>query len=116
MRKLAFIVTVAVQIATAQPQRPAPAKAKPDSQVHILPVQGNIYMMVAGGVNLTMSIGKDGIFAVDTGPAQLSDQIMAAQLQLATAVAAAPMPNRCVGLRCPGTPFGWSSPGLNSVI
>jgi glyoxylase-like metal-dependent hydrolase (beta-lactamase superfamily II) len=92
------------------------AQQKPaDNQIHILPVQGNIYMMVAGGSNLTFSVGKDGIFDVDTGPARLSDQILAAVLQLATQVNG-PHPNHCVGLRCPSSPYGWSSPALNSVI
>ncbi len=87
-----------------------------NSQIRVFPVQGNVYMMVAGGANLALSVGKDGIFAVDTGPAQLSNQILATALQLATSVAAAPQPNRCVGLRCPGAPFGWSSPALNATV
>src|SRR5438094_607270 len=88
-------------------------QTRPDPQIHILPVQGKIYMMVAGGSNLTFSVGKDGIFAVDTGPARLSDQILASVLQLATAVNG-PAPNKCFGLRCPSSPYGWSSPALNS--
>jgi cyclase len=90
--------------------------AQPSSQIHILPVQGNVYMVVAGGVNLTVSVGKDGIFAVDTGPAKLSEQILAASLQLASRVAGSGEPNQCRGLRCPSSPYGWSSPALNSVI
>jgi glyoxylase-like metal-dependent hydrolase (beta-lactamase superfamily II) len=116
MKQLVWIALAGVEILSAQQNRPAPRPAPPNQQIHILPVQGNIYMMIAGGANLTMSVGKDGIFAVDTGPAALSDQIMAAQLQLAAGVAASPQPNRCTGLRCPATPFGWSSPGLNAVI
>ncbi len=119
MNKTALLFFALASFAFAQQPRPAqrPTAAKPaDQQIHILPVQGNLYMMIAGGANLALSVGKDGIFVVDTGPANLSDQIMAAQLQLATQVAASPVPNQCRGLRCPNSPFGWSSPALNSVI
>ena len=34
-----------------------------DGQVHVLPVQGNIYMLVADGTNITASIGADGVAA-----------------------------------------------------
>jgi cyclase len=119
MQNITFLLAMAAaaQIAGAQQARPAqnrPAAAQ--TQIHIMPVQGNIYMMVAGGTNLAFSVGKDGIFDVDTGPAALSDQILAAVLQLATNVAAAPTPNRCVGLHCPNSPYGWSSSGLNATI
>ncbi len=118
MKNIAFLLAIgALQITSAQQARaPQARSAQPQSQIHILPVQGNIYMMVAGGANLAFSVGKDGIFDVDTGPAQLSDQILAAVLQLATNVAAAPSPNRCVGLHCPNSPYGWSSSGLNATI
>ena len=107
----------AAQIASAQQARPAQARpAQNANQIHILPVQGNVYMMVAGGVNLAFSVGKDGIFDVDTGPAQLSEQILASVLQLAANVAGAPSPNRCIGLHCPNSPYGWSSSALNSII
>jgi glyoxylase-like metal-dependent hydrolase (beta-lactamase superfamily II) len=110
-----FVLVTAVlgaQIVSAQQARPAQAS----NQIHILPVQGNVYMMVAGGVNLAFSVGKDGIFDVDTGPAQLSEQILASVLQLASNVAGSPAPNRCIGLHCPNTPYGWSSSALNSII
>ena len=76
MRYFVFISAVfAAQIVSAQQPRPAqPRTAAVSNQIHILPVQGNVYMMVAGGVNLAFSIGKDGIFDVDTGPAQLRDR------------------------------------------
>ncbi len=30
-----------------------------DGEVHVLPVQGNIYMLVGAGGNIAASIGKD---------------------------------------------------------
>jgi cyclase len=120
MKNIVFPLAMAAllsQIAGAQQARPTQTRpATVQNQIHIMPVQGNIYMMIAGGANLAFSVGKDGIFDVDTGPAQLSDQILAAVLQLATNVAGAPSPNRCVGLHCPNSPYGWSSSGLNATI
>jgi len=47
-------------------------------QVHVLPVQGNVYMLVGAGSNIAMQVGKDGILIVDTEFAPLADKILAA--------------------------------------
>ncbi|HUI82525.1 MAG TPA: MBL fold metallo-hydrolase [Bryobacteraceae bacterium] len=47
-------------------------------QIHVLPVQGNVYMIVGAGGNITMQVGKDGVLLVDTQYAQLSDKILKA--------------------------------------
>jgi cyclase len=86
-----------------------------DGEVHILPAQGNIYMAVANGTNLTVSIGADGILLVDTGDAKMSDKILASIGQLASAVSANPTANQCFGANCPGK-WGWSSPYIGAVI
>ncbi len=49
-----------------------------DSAVHILPVHGNIYMLVGAGANITVQIGDTGVLLVDTGLATMSDQVLAA--------------------------------------
>jgi len=49
-----------------------------NAELHVLPVQGNIYMLVGGGGNITLSIGKDGILLVDTGLPAMSDKVLAA--------------------------------------
>ena len=54
-----------------------------DGQVHVLPVQGNIYMLVADGTNITASVGRDGIAIVNTGSAQMTDKVLAALNELA---------------------------------
>lgn len=62
------------------PSRPN-APAAPDyskAEVHILPVQGNIYMLVGAGGNITLQAGNDGVLLVDTGVAQMSDKVLAA--------------------------------------
>jgi glyoxylase-like metal-dependent hydrolase (beta-lactamase superfamily II) len=86
-----------------------------DGQVHVMPVQGNIYMLVADGVNITASIGPDGVMLVNTGPAAMSEKVLTTLNQLANDVMAAPTPNRCFGAQCPGA-WGWSSPYINTVI
>ena len=86
-----------------------------DGEVHVLPVQGNVYMLVADGINLTASLGADGILLVNSGPAQMSDKILAAVKQLATASMGPPAPNSCFGANCPGA-WGWASPYLNAVV
>ena len=47
-------------------------------EVHVLPVQGNVYMLVGAGGNMTMQVGKEGILLVDTMYAGLSDKVIAA--------------------------------------
>jgi glyoxylase-like metal-dependent hydrolase (beta-lactamase superfamily II) len=89
-----------------------------DGQVHVLPIQGNIYMLVADGVNVTASIGRDGIAVVNTGSAQMSDKVLAKLNELAKAAVSAPAPNSCFGANCPGAfgAAGWSSPYFNTII
>jgi glyoxylase-like metal-dependent hydrolase (beta-lactamase superfamily II) len=88
---------------------------KNDGEIKVLPVQGNVYMLIGAGANIAASIGKDGILLVDTGTAEMSTKVMSKILDLATAITA-PVPNHCVGLHCPSTPAGWTSPSLNAII
>ena len=86
-----------------------------DGQVHVMPVQGNIYMLVADGTNITASIGRDGIAVVNTGSAQMTDKVLAAITELARTAVSAPATNTCFGANCPGMP-SWSSPYFNAVV
>jgi cyclase len=47
-------------------------------EIHVLPVQGEVYMLVGQGGNITVQAGKDGVFLVDTMYAPLADKIVAA--------------------------------------
>lgn len=47
-------------------------------EIHTLPVQGNVYMLIGAGGNITLQAGKDGVLLVDTEYAQLADKIGAA--------------------------------------
>lgn len=48
------------------------------SGVQVLPVRGNVFMLVGAGGNITLQIGKDGLVLVDTGRAEMADQTLAA--------------------------------------
>ena len=104
---------IAAKISAIGP--PPPEKAD-DGQIHILPVQGNIYMLVGAGANITASVGRDGILLVDAGRENMNAKVMETVLKLATAVSSSALPNQCRGLHCPASPYGWTSPSLNAVI
>jgi cyclase len=48
------------------------------AEIHVLPAQGNVYMLVGPGGNMTVQAGKDGVLLVDTMYAPLADKILAA--------------------------------------
>jgi glyoxylase-like metal-dependent hydrolase (beta-lactamase superfamily II) len=48
------------------------------AEVNILPVQGNVYMLVGGGGNITVQAGNEGVLVVDTGVAQMNEKVLAA--------------------------------------
>lgn len=86
-----------------------------DGQVHVLPVQGNVYMLVADGTNITVSVGQEGLLLVNTGSQQMSDKVLKAINELANATVTPPAANTCAGTGCAGA-WGWSSPYINSII
>jgi cyclase len=53
---------------------PTPTIAKA-GEVGVLPVQGNIYLLNLGDVNIVAQVGDDGILLVDSGPAEWSERI-----------------------------------------
>src|SRR4030095_8536895 len=91
------------------------AQAPRDGEVHVLPVQGNVYMLVVDGYNVSASVGQDGVLMVNTGPAPMTEKLQVAVNQLATMTQAPRNTNACAGANCPGS-WGWSSPYMNSVI
>ena len=72
----AFVLTAATLCrAQSGPQAAGP-------QVHMLPVQGNVYMLVGEGSNVAVQIGRDGVLVVDTENASMADKIYPAIRQL----------------------------------
>jgi cyclase len=47
-------------------------------EVKILPAQGQVYMLVGSGGNISVQVGKEGVLVVDTQYAPLSNKILAA--------------------------------------
>ena len=78
-RRLAIIVVALAAVAMALPR--VTAQGQPP-QVQVLPVRGNIYMLLGAGGNITLSVGKDGVLMVDSGLAQSSDQVLRAIREL----------------------------------
>jgi cyclase len=72
---LRLTVLLAVAIASGFAQQP---QNFDNVQVKVLPVQGNVYMLVGAGGNITMQVGKEGVLLVDTMYAGLSDKVLAA--------------------------------------
>ncbi len=48
------------------------------AEIHVLPVQGNVYMLVGPIGNTTIQVGDDGVLVVDTQFAELSGKIIEA--------------------------------------
>src|SRR5207237_5132533 len=67
--------------------------------IRVLPVKGNIYVLVGGGANIVASVGKDGVLLVDSGTASLSDKIIAKVQELSRQVTASAIPQKsCAGI------------------
>jgi glyoxylase-like metal-dependent hydrolase (beta-lactamase superfamily II) len=81
-----------------------PRDARPTAQtLHVLPVRGNVFMLVGAGANITVSVGREGVMLVDAGEAATADQVVAAVNQLAREVTAAPTTVKpCAGFGCAG--------------
>jgi cyclase len=60
------------QISRAQDPEPR------DGEIHVLPIRGNVYMLVGDGGNIVVQTGDEGAFVVDSGEGKLSDKVIAA--------------------------------------
>lgn len=65
------------------PPREAPVyepKSRPteSTQIEVLPVQGNVYMIAGAGGNIAVQIGKNGVLLVDSGDASMNDKAVIA--------------------------------------
>jgi cyclase len=56
----------------------APPAAPANVEVHLLHVQGNVWMLVGAGGNITVQVGDDGVLLVDAGFAGTTDKVYAA--------------------------------------
>ena len=69
------------------------------SELRVLPVRGNIFLLSGAGANITVSVGKDGVLLVDSGSAAMAEKTLAAIRDLSRRVTASPGPLKsCVGV------------------
>jgi glyoxylase-like metal-dependent hydrolase (beta-lactamase superfamily II) len=61
-----------------RPTAPSDRARPTSSTVEVLKVQGNVYMLVSGGANITAQVGEQGVFLVDSGPGTVSTEVLAA--------------------------------------
>jgi cyclase len=55
--------------------------------IEVVPVRGHIYLLAGAGANITLSVGPDGVFMVDAGLPQMTDQVLAAIRKLSQDIA-----------------------------
>ncbi len=67
-----FLLAATLQFAYSQQQN------FDNVEIKVLPVQGNVYMLVGAGGNITLQASEQGVLLVDTQFAQLSDKVLAA--------------------------------------
>jgi cyclase len=49
-----------------------------EPRIGVLPVQGNVYLLTHATANVVVQVGDEGVLLVDTGPAALTNDILAA--------------------------------------
>ena len=67
------------------------------AELHVLPIRGNVSMIVGGGSNVTVSAGVDGVLLVDTGAAASADAMLAKVNEIGLAAGAPARMTTCVG-------------------
>jgi Zn-dependent hydrolases, including glyoxylases len=67
----AFAIAAALLVPVAYAQQAA-------GGLQVLPVRGNIYMVVGAGSNIVLQVGADGVLVVDAGSGEKSDEVIAA--------------------------------------
>jgi cyclase len=65
-------------LATAAPSVRAQRPNFDKTEVQILPVQGNVYLLASPLGNVTVQVGKTGILLVDTSSPEMTDKLLAA--------------------------------------
>jgi cyclase len=53
-----------------------------DGEIHVLKVQGNVYLLIGDGGNIAVQVGDQGALLVDAGAGKLSDKVVAAVSKL----------------------------------
>ena len=54
-----------------------------NAELHVMPIRGNVFMLVGAGSNVTVSAGVDGMLVVDAGTAAMADKTLAMIIEIA---------------------------------
>jgi cyclase len=82
LKDTAAMAAKPVNLTSPIPREPITSDLPDDNGVHLLPVQGNIYMLASASGNTTVQVGSQGILLVDAQPAALSGQVIDALAKL----------------------------------
>jgi glyoxylase-like metal-dependent hydrolase (beta-lactamase superfamily II) len=74
----ARVSTQAAQNRTNRMWAPQLTGAPAPGEIQVLPVQGNVHVLIGAGANITIQSGPDGVLMVDTGEAAMSQKVIAA--------------------------------------
>ena len=80
----AEVSTQANQAGARRAAWPPVLSAPAAGEVQVLPVQGNVHMIVGAGANITVQAGNQGVILVDTGLANMSEKVVAAIKTIST--------------------------------
>ncbi len=69
-------LTAAQQASTGAQPAPRRVEGQPGAALQVLPVRGNVFMVIGAGSNITVSAGIDGQVLVDAGSAAMADKVI----------------------------------------
>jgi cyclase len=98
-----FVLGGAGSLGRAQQGGAQPPQA---SEIQVMPLRGNIYLVHGAGANITLSVGREGVLLVDSGSAETAEKVVATVQELVRQVTASPSPVKpCAGLGCAGATY-----------
>jgi cyclase len=97
-----YVQTVAPSTLVRAPMIQPP----PAGEIEVLPVKGNIYVLMGAGANILASVGADGVLLVDAGTAAMTEKVVAALAQVQREWSARNEPK----------PLGWGAETRSSVV
>jgi glyoxylase-like metal-dependent hydrolase (beta-lactamase superfamily II) len=72
------VYTQAARQATGKAVWPPKLSEPAPGDVEVLPVQGNVHVVIGAGGNITVQAGEEGVLLVDTGTAAMSEKVWTA--------------------------------------
>lgn len=87
LRSAAVVVVLCAAVLDAAPRSPAQelAPSTSTSELEIVRIRPNFYMIAGAGANIAVQVGVDGVVLVDTGPRERVDEVMAAVRRITVA-------------------------------